>query len=60
MIFLTSGVNAIKGLTTGVMSTFAPFLRCVLTRVKQSSSLKLHFFVSTELGENTSEISTFV
>ena len=43
-----------------VMSTFAQFLRNVLTCVKPNSSLKLHFFVSTELGENTSEISTFV
>lgn len=33
------------------MSTFAQFLHNVLTRVKQNSSLKLHFFVSTELGE---------
>lgn len=44
----------------GLMSTFALFLRNVLTCVKPNSCLKLHFFVSTELGENTSEISTFV
>lgn len=46
------GVNMIKGLRDWCLN--------VLTRVKHNSRLKLHFFVSTELSESTSEISTFV
>lgn len=57
-MLLGSSVNMI--FSNGATSTFAPSPHNVLTLVKPDSGLKLHLLVSTELGANTSEISTSV